>query len=533
MGESGERGPRYHIWTLRLPSQGGLRILTQFGFSAAHARSSAMRDVQCRRFFISHLHRDDRLHHMVVSHDGQLSIWDAVAKQHMWSAALDVSRVHAVGSWLRPTQYMIVATSPTNGVRVHVFDYQTPIFSLDLEQVQGVDQLSSMSAGRRVVHSVHYLFKNSVLLLLQEPDLDLEPVGLVVDLLAATSHTVDVYGEGPPKPELDSFMAENDEAPYALRSEVKSRTPSRRETPVFLGVDKIVACHVLDQAFAEESGRKLRVAVLVYSSNRICHLLCGSTWKLYEQLLIKDTGVPRYRKELPIAIAALDAPSSDGHHLLISYGSLMLRWWQLSLSNNKLIAFLTLGCPLTHLSAIDWSAQEAALRRPTTARETSAGSPDAAKHKACRAAPTPPGSPPRPPPSPRSPAAKEQRKTRAGESHMLKSVGFSSIGPLALKKTRTRLDCVEDAAPARVALLVVASESGGGMPMFLATGNKITKVYTFLDHLLERNKRVEQIWCQGKNIVALLNNGDVRQIDFLLDDDPLTLVEMSLESSTS
>lgn len=116
---------------------------------------------------------------------------------------------------------------------------------------------------------------------------------------------------------------------------------------------------------------------------------------------------------------------------------------------------------------------------------------------------------------------------------MLKSVGFSSIGPLALKKTRTRLDCVEDAAPARVALLIVASESGGGMPMFLATGNKITKVYTFLDHLLERNKRVEQIWCQGKNIVALLNNGDVRQIDFLLDDDPLTLVEMSLESSTS
>lgn len=84
--------------------------------------------------------------------------------------------------------------------------------------------------------------------------------------------------------------------------------------------------------------------------------------------------------------------------------------------------------------------------------------------------------------------------------------------------------------PRSATLLIVAFDVVGAMPLFIARMGRISKVYTCSDHFVDKLAKVDQMWCQGKTIAVQLNTGDLRHIEFVLDDEPLSLTDVPMEA---
>jgi len=78
--------------------------------------------------------------------------------------------------------------------------------------------------------------------------------------------------------------------------------------------------------------------------------------------------------------------------------------------------------------------------------------------------------------------------------------------------------------------LVVAFERNGGMPLFLAKGGKIARVYACNEHFTgPRAVQVDQVWCLERSIAVLLHSGDVRHFEFLIEGEIISLTEMPID----
>merc|ERR1719454_1746961 len=69
----------------------------------------------------------------------------------------------------------------------------------------------------------------------------------------------------------------------------------------------------------------------------------------------------RQRSDSPICFAVLQNHyCCDAYHLVASYQSLMVRWWQVSLTGGKMLSQVTMNHAITHMTMFDWPSATAA-----------------------------------------------------------------------------------------------------------------------------------------------------------------------------
>merc|ERR1711988_929322 len=77
---------------------------------------------------------------------------------------------------------------------------------------------------------------------------------------------------------------------------------------------------------------------------------------MHEMLLIEEHQAnDRHKIDTPICFTVLpNQHSTDTYHAVVSYQSMMVRWWQVGLTTSKMLSQVTLQAPVTHLTMFDW-----------------------------------------------------------------------------------------------------------------------------------------------------------------------------------
>jgi hypothetical protein len=78
-------------------------------------------------------------------------------------------------------------------------------------------------------------------------------------------------------------------------------------------------------------------------------------------------------------------------------------------------------------------------------------------------------------------------------------------------------------------LCIVAYDVNGAMPVFIARHGRIAKVYTCADHLTDKSAKVDQLICDGETIAVQTSAGDVRHIEFVFEDDVISLKNVPMD----
>ncbi|CAE8722298.1 unnamed protein product, partial [Polarella glacialis] len=243
-------------------------------------------------------------------------------------------------------------------------------------------------------------------------------------------------------------------------------------------------------------------------------------------------------------------------NMVVSYTSMVIRWWQVSLTSCRQQAHIVLTFAVNNLTAIHRPLQSPkspervppspqaekrgtvvskpghrmvesrdflrvpgkSPRRPSAA-SSSKGSVVSKGSKASRLSPALESlrSPVRTPREVRSPTA----SVRVGDAFLPSSDRHGRL------RSPVQAEAGDEAGDS-ASLLIVASDSTGAMPFFQFENEKITRVYTCIDEASSPDTEVDQIFCLEQGIAVLLRSGDVRHFEFQLDQDTLRLADLPL-----
>merc|ERR550537_10642 len=216
---------------------------------------------------------------------------------------------------------MILRTIPVDFFSTVVGTVNT---NMDNEQPQQSSDgpVIAKAKARAAVRFLHYVSGSLVLAVLEGA-----PVALLTDLETQTSQEVSIHG-GPP---AEKARAE------------------------------LVGTHLIHQRFRERS--TCSVVACLFRSNHLCHVTLDDLYK-YDQTLIEDAATVKQRSDVPLHSAAVQY--SGYYHLIVTYQSMILRWWQVSLNQCKLQTHTALSSAMVHLTAIYWGPSPSAGLSPPT-----------------------------------------------------------------------------------------------------------------------------------------------------------------------
>ncbi|CAE8600125.1 unnamed protein product, partial [Polarella glacialis] len=102
----------------------------------------------------------------------------------------------------------------------------------------------------------------------------------------------------------------------------------------------------------EAPGAQHRALVCLWRSNRVC-ILIFREWELFEMMLLDETATTKQRLDSPICGMALPNPEGDEtFNMVVSYTSMVIRWWQVSLTSCRQQAHIVLTFAVNNLTAI-------------------------------------------------------------------------------------------------------------------------------------------------------------------------------------
>ena len=297
---------------------------------------------------------------------------------------------------------------------------------------------------------------------------------------------IDLYRGGPPP--SSNWLREPEEAstPTAATAQGAQSECER---------DRLVTITAFQaQTFQEDSQNPNSGLFCLWRSNRLC-ILVFSNWKVYDQMLLDDTASLRTRLDIPLCAALL--PGRGGCGVVVSYASMIIRWWQVSLHKSIQQACLVLNSPLTHLAALSassantpsWAGAQPSATRPSARREDPLSS-SSLSH-----------------PESRSLSGLSQ------QSGDIRSSGADDLGELFVGLT-------ESAAH----ILLAGMDGSRDVSLFVGCGSDITRVYT-VDKTWGA-AIVDGIWLMDTHIALLLRSGDVRHIEFDINGELMQLADL-------
>lgn len=649
MHEDIEKGPRYHVWNFQLspietavhdprknwdPSPDSLRYGMQAKPQPQQRKVGDVTIVDNRAFFMPLFSRDGRSIYVAVTSGGKLVLWDVPMKKELFSSNMHSEAVTALGASRTSSQFIIAAVTP-RGLAIRVFQETQHVLgifidsqrlptdewptaksihaertnsqtSLDSFAEQLTAQLSAaptqLSPSIRYIHQTHV---SHALCVLDIADGEHVPLGAIIDFETGIADPVDIYGSGPAESddEDDTEDSHSQSQPqwwgqpsspislfdYLEEDKQQKKTKKNEDDePKPIQLDELVATYVVEQRFQERS-KPQKVLLCLYKSNRICHLTLND-FQLHEQYLLEESASQRQRSDVPLCCASLPNPLSGSYHLVVSYESMLVRWWQVSLSSCRLSSHLTLTSAASQLALVEWPLQvpppEKALKpRPQIVANTApqqgsggqrhrsapstnrAGSLSARGNKGGYGGTTARQSSNRPlamagvaslhaatyQAADRSDAQSDHPRLAFPHDHH--EVGSIATGReskasnhskasvmrdrtsyagrvSALKKSSTfggAKDFTYVSGTENVSLLIVAFDTTGGMPIFLARGGRISKIYTCVDHFVGKSIAVDQLWVSQKCIAVQLSNGDIRHFEFMRDGEQISITELPIE----
>jgi len=283
---------------------------------------------------------------------------------------------------------------------------------------------------------------------------------------------------------------------------------------------------------------------------------------LHELMLVEDLSGDRQRSDAPICFAVLpNSHSNDAYHLVVSYQSMMIRWWQVSLTTSKLHSQVTLNAPVTHLTMFDWpSASGHSVSMSTQLPvEKPPGTSTGFKRGNTRFSVAIQGAARRQ--SVRVPLISDDfdhqssiKSETSPSMHALASVvpvlgglqGFirqrASIKQRLSLARPTQAGLAAGGASSVVSphddfivnkdqscLCVIGFDVAGGMPILLARQGRIAKVYTCSDHFTDKGTKVDQLVCDGNTIAVQLSTGDIRHMEFVFEEEVVSIKGVPLD----
>eukprot|EP00931_Biecheleriopsis_adriatica_P028205 TRINITY_DN16859_c0_g1_i1.p1 TRINITY_DN16859_c0_g1~~TRINITY_DN16859_c0_g1_i1.p1 ORF type:complete len:618 (+),score=132.07 TRINITY_DN16859_c0_g1_i1:354-2207(+) len=463
------------------------------------------------------LTRDGRLLYAVAEVEGIITFWD-VRQKREWetynlvnsvtkgggSGQGAVSALHrtaqfsidalwrmlkitAVGPGRSPSQFVVAASSP-NGVILRVFDELTihqgmavplenipwdtwPVFPDQTEEVTQTQKGKPYLKKPMVqIHAVFHIDATKVLATAES--LGRPEVAMILDLECNTVDILDIYADGPPLP--SAWQPEFDDADDGTFANAASEDGAPEEEvdeEEEIERDSLVMVKTVEkQKLQEIPGSRHTVLVCVWKSNRVC-MLTTKDWQLYEQMLLDENATMKTRLDAPICGVATANQKEAALNLVISYTSMIIRWWQVSLGSCFQQACLVVNSPVTNLSllTVPPAAQSAQVQVTT-----------------------PPG---------------ERSTPRAGNRDM-----SSSAGRRGQKTSSAQVAAPQDDPP--TGFFIGAADLTGAVLMLSGKGDNIKSIYTCADLSYEPDLMVDQLWCMETCIALQLRNGDVRHIEF-------------------
>lgn len=578
-----ERGPRYLVWTFRPGGKGGMKmpgLNHHWNSNAAQVDGLEVSDclvTMSKSFLLPLVGKDNMQMYASITSKGQLLLWDVKMKRELSSSMLGASGLTAVSGWRYPNQ-MIVASSSKGITTLKIFEEHTPVGQIRLDNTCKVTKLRRSSFGqtrddhdspRRTskksfidgktprsvtgaplslhVIAVFHVRNAQAIVLLEPVDRDHGPTAKLVDMEDGLVQDVDVYGSGPPVYNDDS---DGEDGPLMSAPVIHM---GQLEAPK---VDKLIQARIVEQQI---KGRMQKMLLCLYDSNRLVQCTLHDN-ELHEVMLVEDLAGERQRSDSPICFAVLpnSLSNDDAYHLVASYQSLMVRWWQVSLTTGKLHSQVTLNAAVTTLTMFDWpstAGQTASISLPV---EKPAGSPTSPKRANTRFAAAVPknhdqGSVATTRQSVVRVVADEPEHARAsiaahvplaglhgGLSGFIKqrasikgrasqiSPGFKqtqALGAAATVHTHDDYMVNKDQS----CLCVIAFDTSGTMPIFIARGGRITRMYTSSDHFVDKCAKVDQLVCDGNTIAVQISSGDIRHIEFVFEEELISIKSVPLD----
>ncbi|CAE7240428.1 unnamed protein product [Symbiodinium sp. CCMP2456] len=293
-------------------------------------------------------------------------------------------------------------------------------------------------------------------------------VALLLDLEGSVK-VIDLYRGGPPPRSNwteEAFWPPRPPAPPAPPPPVVAETRAE-ETEM----DRLVMATSFEGQSFQEDRNQTSGLLCLWRSNRLC-ILSFSDWRVYDQMLLGDSASRQTRMDIPLCAALLPSDAgSGGCSLVVSYASMIIRWWQVSLHTKIQQACLVLHYPVTHLAA-------QSCESPGRGREAS--------HVASA-----------------SGAGTSTGRSSKAESRNSRSQSLSSPwdGPseLALTESSDRI-------------LVAAMDETRAVTLFLGHGASIERVYSV--DATWGSSIVDGIWIMDTHFALLLRSGEVRHVEF-------------------
>lgn len=541
--EALEKGPRYLVWTMRPPHKGMSKQGPSYG-SAKHRSEGLVNDMvehglpfsQSIRaaFQVPLKARTGEALFLYAEAFGRVILWDVALKNDRWSHKFPQDqRITAAAGWEQPWQYIIATVDTSMNLQFTVFDQETIIRTVPVSffstvvgqhssvgvQSHSVDDEHPVIAkgkARAAVRFLHYVSGSLVLAVLEGA-----PVALLTDLETQTSQEVSIHG-GPP---AEKARAE------------------------------LVGTHLIHQRFRERS--TCSAVACLFRSNHLCHVSLDDLYT-YDQTLIEDAATVKQRSDIPLHSAALQY--SGYYHLIVTYQSMTLRWWQVSLNQCKLQTHTILPSAMVHLTAIYWgpspSSGLGALGLPSNGHSqpirTSASASQGMKPKSAELVGDGAA-------AQGVSAARQSRKTMgmkknhrgtnqsSGKDDEEVTAKFPGIeeklhaaqwqraqrgsvaeeGPVT-EETQDNTD--SGYMPPDTCICIIGIDANGAMPLLFARGGRIQRVYQCSDHFCEKSAEVERIHSEGKDIAVMLSNGDIRFFEFYADDKVMALQDLQFEA---
>lgn len=532
--EALEKGPRYLVWTMRPPHKGMAKRGASYG-SAKQRSEGLVNDMVAHglpfaqsirnAFQVPLRARTGEALFLYAEAKGVVILWDVALKNDRWSHKFPPDqRITAAAGWEQPWQYIIATVDTSMSLQFTLFDQEAIVRTIPVSFFSTVVANTNSNSenehppqtvlqdtpptlrgrARAAVRFLHYVSGTLVLAVLEGA-----PVALLTDMETQTSQEISIHG-GPP--------AEKAKA-------------------------ELVGTHLIKQRFRERS--TCCAVACLYRSNHLCHVSLDDLYT-YDQSLIEDAATVKQRSDIPLHSAAVQY--SGYYHLIVTYQSMTLRWWQVSLNQCKLQTHTALSSAMVHLTAIYWgpspSAGLGALGPTGSAAHparTSASASQSLKPKSeSKNGPQSPGRQ-----SSKIVKMRKQRPTQANDvendpdltgieaklNHLGPRGSTNGEDGATMPATEENQDNADSGyMPPDICICIIGIDANGAMPLLFARGGRITRVYQCSDHFCEKSVEVERIYSEGKDIAVMLSNGDIRFFEFYADDEVMALQDLQFEA---
>lgn len=79
-------------------------------------------------------------------------------------------------------------------------------------------------------------------------------------------------------------------------------------------------------------------------------------------------------------------------------------------------------------------------------------------------------------------------------------------------------------------LLVAGIDMEGALPIYLARGGGISRVYSCRESFVGAHMRVDQVACLERGIAVQFSNGELRHFEFIFEDEVIRVADIPVES---